>query len=356
MPDQPRIGLLLINLGTPDAPEPGPVRTYLKEFLSDPRVVDIPAIGRWLLLNLFILPFRPKKSAAAYRKIWTEAGSPLLTNHLALAQALQRELGDGVLVAPAMRYGSPSLASGLATLRQAGIDRILILPLYPQYSSAATGSTLEAVFTQAAQLWNVPSLQVMPPFYDDPGFIAAVASQAQPVIADLDPDHVLFSFHGVPERQVRKGDPSGRHCLTATDCCALIGPNNQYCYRAHCVQTARLTAETLGLAEDQWSISFQSRLGRTPWITPFTDVVLDEMAAKGVKRLAVVSPSFTADCLETLEEIGIRALEDFRAKGGDKLVLVPSLNAEPVWVTAVAGMVRHALGQAAPPLAAAESR
>jgi ferrochelatase len=347
MADTRPIGLLLINVGTPTAPETGPVRAYLREFLSDPRVIDIPAIARWLLLNLIILPTRPAKSAAAYRKIWGQDGSPLMVHHLALAQALQDELGDGVLVVPAMRYGAPSIASGLERLKQAGIDRILVLPLYPQYSSAATGSTLEVVFSQAAKLWNVPSLQVLPPFYDDPGFIGAVASQSRPVLERLQPDHVLFSFHGVPERQVKKSDDTGSHCLAKGDCCETIGTQNQYCYRAHCVQTAKLTAAQLGLQPEQWSIAFQSRLGRTPWITPFTDVVIDEMPAKGIKRLAVVSPSFTADCLETLEEIGMRAVADFKAKGGEALELVPSLNAEPVWVEAVARMVRKAAGLAA---------
>jgi ferrochelatase len=351
MADTTRIGLLLINLGTPEAPETGPVRDYLREFLSDPRVIDIPAVARWLLLNLVILPFRPAKSAAAYRKIWTSAGSPLLCHHLALATALQAALGDAVKVVAAMRYGSPSIATGLQTLKAAGIDRILILPLYPQYSSAATGSTLEAVFAQASRLWNVPSLQVLPPFYADPGFIRAVAAQTRPVLERVRPDHVLFSFHGVPERQVKRSDDSGSHCLAKGDCCESITAQNQYCYRAHCVQTARLTAAALGLPPEKWSISFQSRLGRTPWITPFTDVVLEEMPARGIKRLVVVSPSFTADCLETLEEIGIRAVADFKAKGGEALELVPSLNAEPVWVEAVAAMVQRALGAAPRPTA-----
>lgn len=349
MADSPRTGLLLINLGTPEAPETGPVRAYLREFLSDPRVIDIPALARWLLLNLIILPTRPAKSAAAYRKIWTAAGSPLLVHHRALAEAVQESLGDGIKVVAAMRYGQPSIANALATLKAAGIDRILVLPLYPQYSSAATGSTLEAVFTQAARLWNVPSLQVLPPFYADAGFIRAVASQARPVLARLQPDHVLFSFHGVPERQVKRSDDTGRHCLVQAGCCETIGPQNQYCYRAHCVQTATRTAAALGLSPDQWSISFQSRLGRTPWITPFTDVVLAELPGRGVKRLAVVSPSFTADCLETLEEIGLRADADFRAAGGDRLELVPSLNAEPVWVEAVVAMVQRALGRSPEP-------
>jgi ferrochelatase len=348
MADTPRLGLLLINLGTPDAPETAAVRRYLREFLGDPRVIDLPAVARWLLLNLIILPLRPARSAEAYRKIWSEDGSPLLFHHLSLAQALQTELGEGVQVVPVMRYGNPSIASGLATLKAAGIDRILVLPLYPQYSSATTGSTLEAVFSQAAQLWNVPALQVLPPFYADPGFIGALAAQARPVVARLQPEHVLFSFHGLPERQLKKGDASGCHCLAQTDCCETIGPPNQYCYRAHCVQTAKLTAAELGLAPAAWSISFQSRLGRTPWITPYTDVVLAELAARGVKRVAVVSPAFTADCLETLEELGIRAAADFRAQGGEQLELVPSLNAEPVWVAAVAALVRQAIGQPHP--------
>ena len=339
-----RLGLLLINLGTPTAPETGPVRAYLREFLNDPRVLDIPPLGRWALLNLFILPFRPAKSAHAYRQIWTDQGSPLLVFHQALATAVQAELGDTITVAAAMRYGEPSIRAGLETLKQADVDEILVLPLYPQYSSSATGSSLEEVFRIAGQLWNVPAIQVMPPFYDDPGFIGAFAAQARPVLDSLRPERVLYSFHGLPERQVRKSDTTDSHCLQTADCCATIGPANRYCYRAQCMHTARALTTTLGLSEAETVVCFQSRLGRTPWISPYTDHVLTDLARQGVKRVAVLCPAFTADCLETLEEIGIRAERDFKAAGGEALTLVPSLNATPEWVSAVVTMVRRQAG------------
>lgn len=343
MQDRP-LGLLLINLGTPTAPETGPVRSYLREFLSDPRVLDIPPLGRWSLLNLIILPFRPAKSAHAYRQIWTALGSPLMVHHLALAEAVQAELGDAVKVVAAMRYGEPSIQAGLAALKDADVDRILVMPLYPQYSSSATGSSLEEVFRVAGQMWNVPAIQVIPPFFDDPGFIGACVAQAQPVLAALTPERVLFSFHGLPERQVRKSDTTGQHCLSQADCCATITAANRYCYRAQCEHTARAIAAGLGLSAADYVVCFQSRLGRTPWIGPYTDQVLTELAEQGVKRVAVLCPAFTADCLETLEEIGLRALADFRAKGGEALTLVPSLNATPAWVAAVSHLVRRQAG------------
>lgn len=342
----PRTGLLLINLGTPTAPEAGPVRTYLRQFLADPRVLDIPALGRWALLHLFILPFRPAKSAAAYRKVWSDRGSPLLYHSQDLLEAVQSHFAGRLKVVLAMRYGQPSIARGLTELRDAGCERVIVLPLYPQYASSSTGSSLEEVYRVAGRLWNVPHLQVVEPFYDHPGFIDAFVAQARPVIDEVQPDKVLFSFHGLPERQVQKSDPTGRHCLADAACCDTIDAANRFCYRAQCVQTAKALMGQLALTADQSVICFQSRLGRTPWVKPYTDVVLQELAQAGAKRLVVICPAFTADCLETLEEIGIRADEDFRALGGETLRLVPSLNATPAWVAAIADMVRPHLGEA----------
>ncbi len=337
-----RIGLLLVNLGTPDAPHAPQVRRYLREFLNDPRVIDINPVGRWLLLNLIILPFRPAKSAEAYQKVWRDDGSPLLVHSQALRDAVAPRL-PGMSVELAMRYGNPDIASALDRLHDAGCDHLVVLPLYPQYAASSTGSTVELVYREAAKRWNTPFITVVPPFYDDLRFIEAFAQVAQPVLDELSPDHVLMSFHGLPERHMHKSDPSGTHCLAKDDCCDRIGEHNRNCYRAQCYATARSLAGRLGLKRQDWGVAFQSRLGRTPWIKPYTDEQLPALVERGVKRLAVMCPAFVADCLETLEEIGMRADEDFRAAGGERLVLVPSLNAHPAWVDTVVGLTQELL-------------
>ena len=340
-------GLLLVNLGTPDEPTAPAVRRYLRQFLSDPRVLDIHPVGRAALLNMVILPRRPAQSAAAYRKIWDPTrGSPLLFHSQDLAQQVGERLGAGWRVELAMRYGNPSIEAALERLRATGADEIVVLPLYPQYAASSTGSSLEEVYRIAAARWNTPSIAAVPPFYDEESFIAAFAAVGRPVLEREKPDHVLFSFHGLPERHMRKSDESGRHCLASASCCDRVDGVNRNCYRAQCYATARALAAALALDEKGWSVSFQSRLGRTPWIRPYTDVVLDELAARGIKRLAVFCPAFVADCLETLEEIGIRAREQFRAAGGDDLFLVPSLNSSPGWVDAVVDLARR---HASPP-------
>ncbi len=340
-------GVLLINLGTPDAPETGPVRRYLREFLSDPRVLDIPPAGRAALLYGVILPFRPQKSAEAYRKIWMPQGSPLLVHGKALRDRLQDALGPAWAVELGMRYGKPSLGSALEALRARGVRELSVVPLYPQYASSSTGSSLERVFKLVGEAWNVEAIRVLPPFYDRPAFLDALADVARPVLAEARPDHVLFSFHGLPERQVKKSDPTGAHCLQRADCCDLEVPANRWCYRMQAVFTARALARRLGLEAGKWTVTFQSRLGRTPWIKPYTDLVIPELARTGAKRLAVFCPAFVADCLETLEEIGIRAKDQFLAHGGEALALVPSLNAHPSWVRGLTQMVRQLRGDGA---------
>jgi protoporphyrin/coproporphyrin ferrochelatase len=334
------IGVLLVNLGTPDSPRTSAVRRYLREFLSDPRVLDISPAGRWLLLNLIILPIRPSRSGKAYRLVWTEAGSPLLVHSQRLTEGVRRALGPEYLVELAMRYGAPSIPSALDKLAAAGVSRLIVLPLFPQYSSAATGSAIERVYDVLARSWNLPPATTIGAFYDDPGFISAFTVVARKQLDSFRPDFVLFSYHGLPERHVRKSDPSGQHCLQKPDCCDAIVPENRYCYRAHCFATTRAMAFTLGLSAQGHGVSFQSRLGRTPWLAPYTDLLLPELARAGHKRLAVLCPAFVADCLETLEEIGIRAREQWRSLGGEDLLLVPSLNAEPAWVDTVARLVR----------------
>ncbi|RYZ33494.1 MAG: ferrochelatase [Myxococcaceae bacterium] len=346
-------GLLLINLGTPDAPESGPVRRYLREFLNDPRVIDIHPVGRWFLLNLFILPFRPAKSAEAYRKVWTKEGSPLLVYSRELEAAVAERLKGDYEVALAMRYGNPSLPDAIAALKAKGVSEFTVLPLYPHEAASSASSSLARTYEVLAEGWDVPNVRAVPAFFDDAGFLDAFAAVARPVIDEARADHVLFSFHGLPERHMRKSDPTGQHCLASAGCCDVLGDANRHCYRAQCFDTARNLARRLALPEGGYTVSFQSRLGRTPWVKPYTDIVLPELAAKGVKRLAVMCPAFVADCLETLEEVGIRAKEQFVEAGGESLTLVPSLNAHPEWVDAVVRLVRASDGPA--PTARAES-
>ena len=328
-------GLLLINLGTPDEPTTPAVRRYLREFLGDPRVIDIHPIGRALLLNLIILPRRPAKSAHAYQQIWDpERGSPLMYHSKDLAAGVAAALGDAWRVELAMRYGRPSIETGLDALIAGGVDKIVVLPLFPQHAMSSTETAVALVEELHAKRQGAPPLVHVPAFHADPGFLDAFAAVGAPVLADLAPDHVLFSFHGLPVRQIVKTDVTKGHCFSSPSCCdTLTSPN---CYRAQSFATARALAERLQLPADRYTVCFQSRLGRTPWIQPYTDVVLDEIAKRGVKKLAVFCPAFVADCLETLEEIGMRAVEQFKAAGGEWLVLVPSLNSSPAWVSAVA--------------------
>jgi protoporphyrin/coproporphyrin ferrochelatase len=341
-------GLLLINLGTPDAPTTPAVRRYLREFLWDRRVLDINPIGRAALLYGVILPFRPRKSAKAYRAIWgqgVEAGvSPLLAWTRRLAEEVAPKLGDDWKVVWGMRYGNPSLASAIAELQHLPLKRLVICPLYPQYASSSTGSSLDKVMDLIRKLPAVPAVTVIRDFYRDPGFIQAVAEVARDHLAEFKPDHVLMSFHGLPERHVKATDHSGTHCLANKNCCDRIVAANEACYRAQSYATARLVAAELGLEDGTWSVAFQSRLGRIPWIRPYTDEVLTGLAKDGKRRLLVLTPSFVADCLETLEEIGIRAHEDFVAAGGEDLRAVPCVNAHPTWVSALVRLVRDNAG------------
>jgi ferrochelatase len=341
----PPRGVLLINLGTPDAPNPRAVRRYLREFLSDPRVIDLPALQRKLLLEAVILPTRPRASAAAYAKVWSEAGSPLLVHGEALRAKLALRLGPDYAVALGMRYGRPALSDALRRLEERGVHDVIALPLFPQYSTAATGSALAALF-EAPAAGRITRLTALGPFWDDPGFARAWRDVAAPLLAPFRADHVLFSYHGLPENQIRAADRSGAHCLARADCCASLSSENRDCYRAQCFATTAALGAALELDPRRVSTSFQSRLGRRPWIKPYTDLVLPELHAAGVRRLAVLCPAFVADCLETVEEIGIRAREQWRALGGEDLLLVPCLNAHPSWVDAVAELVLHATGAA----------
>lgn len=338
-----RPGVLLVNIGTPEAPEAGPVRRYLREFLSDPRVIDLNPVGRWLLLNLFILPFRPRRSAEAYRAVWMKEGSPLRVYSQQFRDALSTKVDDVVEVELGMRYGQPSIPEAIGRLRARGITELIVFPLYPLNAASTFSTTVEKVFEEVAKHWEVTPVKTVQPFFHRPGFLEAFAASTREVMGKIDADHVLFSYHGLPERHMTKSDPTGSHCLASSECCAALGTANRGCYRAQSYFVARELASRLGLRADQYSVSFQSRLGRTPWIQPYTDLVLPELAKKGVKRLAVVCPSFVADCLETLEEIGIRAKEQFVQAGGEQLALVPSLNVREDWVHEAAEMVRESV-------------
>jgi protoporphyrin/coproporphyrin ferrochelatase len=335
-----RDGILLINTGSPDSPEVPDVRRYLKQFLSDPRVIDIAPLARWLLLNLVILPFRPKQSGEAYASIWTDRGSPLILHSEDFRDRLRERLPEA-LVEIGMAYGRPSIAEGMDSLLAQGAGRIVLAPMFPQYASATVGSVLEFSYKTAAEKPNVPPVSVLPPFYEEPEFLDAWATIARPQLEAFQPDHIVMSYHGLPERQIFKCDPTGSHCLKAADCCDRYLDANPMCYRAHCLATTRGIAERLGMREEDFTLAFQSKLGRDPWLTPATDETIEALAKRGVKRLAVLSPAFVADCIETIEEIGMQAKEAFEENGGEQFLLVTSLNSEPVWADAFTAILRR---------------
>lgn len=329
-------GVLLINLGTPDSAEPRAVKRYLQEFLNDPRVIDLPFVLRKLLVNAVILPFRYKKTAAAYQKIWGEAGSPLLVNSERLKVSLANLLGEEYHVELGMRYGHPSIQSAVNQLKD--VQSLNVIPLFPQYSSAATGSALEKLFVLLSKQWNIPSVRITGDFYNDAGFIAAYADRIKKTIQNKKIDLLLFSYHGLPERHINKSE-----CKASCDrfhACPAINTANLYCYRAQCYATSELIAKELALSPPQYAVSFQSRLGRTPWIKPYTDVLLPELIQKQVKNIAIVSPSFVADCLETVEEIDIRTRAQWQALGGETFTFIPCLNDDSLWVSALANRVK----------------
>ncbi|MDQ3111741.1 MAG: ferrochelatase [Bacteroidota bacterium] len=331
-----KTGILLINLGTPDSPATGDVRKYLREFLMDRRVIDINPVSRWFLINCIIAPLRAPKSAKLYEKIWTKEGSPLLTHGLTLKEKLQKKLGDKFLVAFGMRYQSPSIASALEELRKANVTKIIALPLYPQYASSSTGSTIEAVM-KAISSWEVtPELKIISRFHFREEYLNAVLASAAG-FNHADYDHVLFSFHGLPERHIRKSDAHyGDGKCSLGKCCEVARDGNQYCYRANCVQTAMAIAGRLNIKKENYTIAFQSRLGRDPWIKPYSDHEIIRLAKEGKKKILAFSPAFVADCLETIYEIGSEYNELFREHGGEKVQLVPSLNSREEWVDGVA--------------------
>ena len=331
--------VLLINLGTPDAPTPGKVGKYLTQFLNDKRVIDINAVGRFALVNLIIVPFRSFKSSKLYKAIWTDKGSPLLLNSIELQQKLQALLGKDYVVELGMRYQQPSIQSALERLRQQRPEKIHVLPLYPQYASSSTGSTIEEVLKRIKGWEVIPNLSIISKFYDHPKFLEALLNEAaKHKISEY--DHVLFSYHGLPERQIRKGSAHyGGNSCSMGDCCNVITQQNQYCYRANCFETTRRMVKALSIPEGKYSTTFQSRLD-DKWLKPYSDKVIRDLAEKGVKRILVFSPAFVADCLETIHEIGTEYNELFREHGGEKITLVNSLNSNQAWVEAIQAMVK----------------
>lgn len=307
--DEEKLGVLVANLGTPEAPQPGPVRRYLREFLWDPRVVETSRPIWWLILNGIILPIRPARSARAYRTVWTEEGSPLLSWSRRQAEGigarLAARLSGPVEVALGMRYGNPSIGAALERLRAANVRRLLVLPLYPQYSGTTTGSTFDAVAAALSRWRWVPELRFIGRYHDEPGYIASLASSvSEHWAAQGRGEHLVMSFHGLPRSYLERGDP----------------------YHCQCQKTARLLAEHLGLADGSWSISFQSRVGREEWLRPYTDELIRSLGKRGLKRIDAICPGFSADCLETLEEIAVQNAEFFHAAGGETLSYIPCLN------------------------------
>ncbi len=333
-----KTGVLIVNLGTPDSPSVPDVRKYLREFLMDSRVIDIPFINRWMLINFIIAPFRAPKSAKIYQEVWTKNGSPLKFYGQQVEKLLQEALGQEYVVSLAMRYQSPSIPDALEKFRTQGFSSIVVIPFFPQYASASTGSVYEKVMSVVKDWQIIPEIRFVNSFLDHPKFIEAFVTLGKKYMAENIYEHYLFSYHGLPERQILKGDCTST-CLKG-DCCATLHAMNQHCYRAQCFETTRLLVNELGISADKYTVSFQSRLGRTPWIKPYTDEVIKELAVKGIKRVLVFSPSFVADCLETTIEIGTEYKELFEANGGEHWQLVESLNDNPIWIEALADMAK----------------
>ena len=323
-------GALLINLGSPDSPDPRDVKRYLGEFLMDERVIDLPKPLRTFLVKGIILNTRPKKSAKAYKKIWWEEGSPLIVLSKRLQKAVQKKVS--VPMGLAMRYGSPSIKQGIKSLVDQGVDEIMLIPLYPQFAMATTETIL--VLAEKIKNEKYPELEftVLPPFYNHPDYIRVLSQSIQEDLKDKKWEHLLFSYHGIPERHIRKSDITKSHCKIDKSCCQTTSEAHQYCYRHQCYETTRQVAEYLELKEGTYSTSFQSRLGVDPWLQPYTDQTVARFAKKGIKNMAIVTPAFVSDCLETLEEIGMEAAEDFEEKGGEELHVIPCINTRTDWV------------------------
>jgi len=332
-------GILLVNLGTPDSAEIKDVKKYLDQFLMDERVIDIPKLNRTLLVKGIIVPFRSPKTAKLYKEIWDEKGSPLLYYSKIQAHLLQEKLGENYQVELAMRYQNPSIESALARLKAGLVSSIKVIPMFPQYASASTGSVMQLVMELISKWQTIPPISFVNSFHTNQLMIEVFAENARKHQPEKY-DHVLFSFHGLPERQLLKCDHTGNYCLKDKNCCETLNDTNKFCYSAQGHDTARLLAKELGISKENYTVCFQSRLGKEPWVQPYTTDVLKKLAAEGKKRLLVFSPAFVADCLETLYEITVEYHEEFKALGGEHVQLVESLNDHPKFIEALAEMAQ----------------
>lgn len=339
MSEKAKRAVLLMNLGSPDSTSVKDVRRYLNEFLMDERVIDIPYILRLLLVRGLIVPPRAPKSAEAYRTIWTKEGSPLIVLTRQLQEALQQQLTEPVEIA--MRYGNPSPEQAYDRLLQKypALEEVIALPLYPHYAMSSYETAVEYAKKQYAAKKYPFRLRFIEPFYKEPDYIHALAEKIRPFLAQ-EYDHILFSYHGVPGRHIKKSDTTGCHCLRSANCCETASPAHATCYRHQVFTTTKLVTEQLGIPTGKFSISFQSRLGKG-WLEPFTDIRLEEMPKEGIKKLLILCPAFVSDCLETLEEIEERGKETFLQAGGEHYTMIPCLNKEPLWVNAVAKWVKE---------------
>jgi ferrochelatase len=331
-------GILLVNLGTPDSPSNANVRKYLREFLMDARVIDINAIARFILVKGIIAPTRGPKSAKLYREIWhDETGSPLMHYSKLQQKLLQERLGDEYMVELAMRYQSPSIESALERLKNGLVQNIKVIPMFPQYASASTGSVYEKVMGLVAQWPTSPNISFINSFHDNELMINTFAANGlkyQPETYD----HILFSFHGLPQRQLINSDHSHNYCLKSADCCQTLNDTNKFCYSAQSHHTAQLIAQKLNIPKEKYTICFQSRLGNDPWVKPYTSEIVAQLAKEGKKRLLVFCPAFVADCLETVYEVSREYGDEFKELGGEHVQLVESLNDSPPWIEALAGL------------------
>lgn len=330
-----KTGVLLINLGTPDSYSVKDVRSYLSQFLNDPRVIDIPWLFRKILVNLIIVPFRAPKSARIYKKLWTDKGSPLLYHSDRAKALLQQELGQDFQVHLAMRYKNPGISDVLEEMRSKNYVKIIVIPMFPHYASASTGSALDEVMRLIRKWWVIPELKIVSQYFDHPTYIEAFAERGKKYdITQF--DHVLFSYHGLPERHLDKVYNEG--LCNDKNCEDHLSKENRFCYKATCYATTRLLVQKLGIPETKYTVCFQSRLDEG-WVKPFSDQVVKECAEKGMKKLLVFSPAFTADCLETIIEIGDEYQEIFHSNGGEKVQLVESLNDHPTWIRCLKELV-----------------
>jgi ferrochelatase len=333
-----------VNLGSPDSPRPSDVRRYLREFLMDGRVLDAPWPIRFGIVHFAILPFRPKESAEAYHKIWTPEGSPLVVTTAKVKQALQKRMH--IPVEMAMRYQNPSIPTAVEKLVQQGVNDLFLIPLFPHYAMSSFETAVErvreVVRTKAPQV----HLSVQEPYFAHSSYIRALVASARDYLR-RDYDHLLFSFHGIPERHLRKTDPTQSHCLSSGDCCLQPSPAHAKCYRAQCLRTVQEFVRLARVPSSKFSVAFQSRLGRDPWLQPYTDKEIERLARGGVKSLLVICPAFVSDCLETLEEIGMRGRESFEEAGGSTFAQIPCLNDHPAWIEALDGMIQRFLTEAA---------